>query len=73
MKITRDSLLHAESCALLCIVLALFLPLWLAGALSLLAGAAKELWDRHHGGVPSWKDLAYDFIGALIGLLIAMI
>lgn len=45
---------------------------WLSGAtLSLGAGAAKELWDLSGHGDASWRDFAWDVIGAATGLLIA--
>ena len=73
MRIRTDHLLHAETCALLCVVFALFLPVWLAGVLAFLAGIGKEVWDRYHDGVPSWSDFAWDCIGVAIGVLIALV
>jgi putative lipoprotein len=35
------------------------------------AGAAKETWDALGHGDPSWKDLAWDAAGALVGAAIA--
>jgi uncharacterized protein YfiM (DUF2279 family) len=46
----------------------LFLPWWLAGAISLAAGAGKEIWDIRHG-VASWHDMICDLIGAAIGTI----
>ncbi len=73
MAIRRDSLLHAESCALMAVVAGLLLPWWGAGLVALAAGAGKEIWDRYHGGVPSWADLGWDAAGAAIGALITLI
>lgn len=73
MKIKRDSLLHAETSALLCIVLGLLLPWWSAGSIAILAGIGKELWDREHGGVPSWNDLFWDVIGVIVGVIITLV
>ena len=73
MKLRRDSLLHAETSALLCIVLGLLLPWRSAGSIALLAGIGKELWDREHGGVPSWSDLFWDAVGVAAGVLITLI
>jgi hypothetical protein len=73
MAIRRDSLLHAETCALIAVVAGLFLPWWGAGLVALTAGIGKEIWDRYHGGVPSWADLGWDAVGAAIGALIALI
>jgi putative lipoprotein len=39
------------------------------GALSLIAGAAKELADLAGFGTPSWKDFTWDVIGTATGLL----
>lgn len=73
MKLRRDSLLHAETCALLCIVFSFVLPLWLSGVLAFAAGLGKEIWDKYHDGVPSWTDVLWDLAGAAIGALIAYI
>ncbi len=44
----------------------------LAGAsLSLLVGAATEGWDATGRGDPSWRDLAWDAVGAAVGVTIA--
>jgi uncharacterized protein YfiM (DUF2279 family) len=40
-------------------------------ALGLGAGVAKELFDLHTGGDPSWRDLAWDALGTATGLLVA--
>ena len=68
MKIDRNDLLHIESCALIVIVLLLFLPWWAACPLTLLVGIGKELWDKEHGGVPSWSDIVFDLIGIVVGM-----
>lgn len=41
------------------------------GGLALGAGAAKELADLAGAGEPSWKDMAWNAIGTVTGLLIA--
>ena len=69
--VRRDGLLHIESCALLVIVLSLGLPVWAASVLGLLVGIGKEVWDRYHGGVPSWHDVFCDCIGVALGALVA--
>jgi putative lipoprotein len=45
----------------------------IGGGVSIAAGSGKELLDATHvlGGDPSWKDLAWDAIGAVAGLAIA--
>ena len=68
--LSNDKLLHAESCALIVIVAALFINFWWAGLLGLAAGIGKEIWDKHHGGVPSWLDLLFDVIGVIVGMII---
>ena len=73
MKLKRDSLLHAETCALIAVVTGLLLPWWGAGLVALAAGIGKELWDREHGGVPSWSDVLWDVAGVIAGTLITLI
>lgn len=72
MKPDRNDLLHIESCALIVIIVGAFLPLWSACLAALVAGIVKELWDREHGGVPSWCDIFLDIVGIIIGGLIAI-
>lgn len=67
MKIKRDSLLHAETSVLLTIGFGRALPWWGAGLIALAVGVGKEIWDKYHNGVPSWKDLAWDFLGVAVG------
>jgi putative lipoprotein len=45
----------------------------IGGGLALVAGAGKELVDATgvFGGDPSWKDFAWDAIGAVAGLALA--
>lgn len=69
----RDSLLHLETSALIVVILSAFLPEWIAGLLALAIGFGKEIWDKHHGGVPSWRDVAFDFAGVLIGITISVL
>ena len=68
-----DKLLHAESCALIVIVAALFINVWWAGLLGLACGIGKEVWDKYRGGVPSWSDLLADAVGIVAGVLICLI
>lgn len=68
---TRDDLLHVETCALVAIVVSIILPWWAGGLIAILAGIGKEVWDIRHG-VASWKDLLYDFTGAIIGASIVL-
>ena len=73
MTIRRDKLLHFETCALVCIILAHLLPLWAAGVAAVALGIVKEAWDKHHGGVASWSDFAADCAGAAAGIIIGLI
>lgn len=66
----RDKLLHAETCALIVIVAALFINVWWAGLLGLAFGIGKEIWDKHNGGVPSWLDLLADIVGCAVGMTV---
>jgi putative lipoprotein len=43
----------------------------IAGGTSLAIGGAKEAWDLAGHGDPSWRDLAWDFIGTVGGLALA--
>lgn len=69
---TRDDLLHIETCAIIAIVVSIVLPWWAGGLVALLAGAGKELWDIRHG-VASWKDLLYDLAGSILGTIITLL
>lgn len=73
MKFSRNDILHVESCALIALVLLLFLPWWAASAIALTAGIGKELYDKEHGGVPSWSDIIYDMLGIMLGMTIHLI
>ena len=41
-------------------------------SLALTLGVAKELYDLATGGDPSWRDIAWDAIGAAAGALLAL-
>lgn len=73
MKIDRNDLLHIESCALLVLVLLLFLPWWAACSVTLAVGIIKECWDAGHCGVASWSDIVFDIAGIMAGMGIYMI
>lgn len=70
--IRRDGLLHIETCALIAVIVGLFLPWWLAGVCSLAIGVVKELWDTKHG-VANWHDIICDVIGVIIGIIIVFL
>ena len=69
--LTSDKILHAETCALITIIASLFLPVWAGALIAIALGVGKEIWDKHHGGVPSWLDLLADIAGTCIGSLVA--
>lgn len=71
MTVKRDHILHAETAALIAIVVSLFLPWWVGATVALVASIGKEVWDKYHGGVPSWADLGADLIGVGFGSLLA--
>lgn len=71
MKLRRDHLLHAETCALIVVTASLLIPLWWAAAVALVASVSKELWDKNHGGCASWADIGADIIGIAGGSLLA--
>lgn len=35
------------------------------------AAAAKELWDRSHGGTPSWRDFTWGVLGTAAGVAVS--
>jgi putative lipoprotein len=41
--------------------------------LTIAAGAAKEVYDSHGGGDPSWRDLTWDLAGATSGALLSWV
>lgn len=79
--IARDKALHFDVSAGLAaatyavsagwIVDARWKALAIGGGVTLAAGAGKELLDMAGLGDPSWKDFAWDAMGALAGLAIA--
>lgn len=43
----------------------------IAGGMAIGYGVAKETWDAMGHGDPSWKDLTWDVVGSVAGLLVA--
>jgi len=39
-------------------------------SVAVLAGVGKELWDASGSGTPSFKDLTWDALGAIVGLAV---
>ena len=69
----RDKILHAETAALIVIVVSILCPWFVGAAIAVSASIGKEIWDKYHGGVPSWADLVADLIGVGFGILIALL
>jgi uncharacterized protein YfiM (DUF2279 family) len=81
--IARDKALHFDASAGVAALTYAVSAAWLVdarwkalavgGGVAIAAGAGKELLDATHlfGGDPSWKDLAWDAIGAVAGLALA--
>ena len=81
--LARDKALHFDGSAGLAalgyavsagwLVDARWKALAVGGGLAIAAGAGKELLDATHvfGGDPSWKDFAWDALGAVAGLALA--
>lgn len=67
----RDKLLHAETSALIVVVVSLLFPWWVGVVVAAAASVGKEIWDKRHGGVQSWADLGADLIGIAFGSLLA--
>lgn len=70
MRIRTDSVAHFCASALLCVVFAILVPWWAAAFAAFAAGMVKEMWDKHHGGCPSWADFAWDTAGVVLGVII---
>jgi putative lipoprotein len=67
----RDKRLHAFYSAVIAVVAGHFTGYGVGLALSLLIGAAKELYDWKSGtGTPSWLDFAADVVGAVAGAIL---
>ena len=65
-----DGMAHVILSALICAVLNLFLPWWVAGLITLAIGVGKELYDRISGkGCSEVKDIVCDIVGIIIGIL----
>ena len=71
--IRQDGLLHILVSALLVIAISVLLPLWLSLVISFIFGIGKELWDKYHGGVPSWHDVICDVVGLAVGAIIVIL
>lgn len=63
--IRADLLLHFEVSALICLLLCLVLPTWIAGLITLVIGIGKEIYDTNATGFDIW-DLFADLLGILV-------
>lgn len=64
--IRADLLLHFEVSVLICLLLCIFLPSWVAGVITLAVGIGKEIYDKYYTtGFDLW-DLLADLIGILV-------
>lgn len=65
-----DGCKHIILSAILTVVAKWLLPLWVAVALALAIGIAKEIYDKVSGkGFAELKDIACDVVGVIIGAL----
>ena len=65
----EDKLKHIVVSAIIMVILAIFLPKWIAAIVTLSISIGKELYDKYSGkGYAEWKDLFADIIGILIGI-----
>lgn len=66
--IRADLLLHFEVSALICLLLTIFLPTWIAGLITLVIGLGKEIYDIYKPNATGFDilDLIFDIIGILV-------
>ena len=71
----QDGLAHILVSLVLCAVLGVFLPLWVAVLATLAIGAAKELvWDMAmKKGTAEWKDIIADAVGIALGAVLTVL
>lgn len=73
-QLSQDKANHALYCAVICTLLMLVLPIWLAATTTLVIAATKELvidWLRK-GGEPSWLDMAANVAGVAVPVSAAL-
>lgn len=69
-----DGLLHLVISALIVVLFGAFLPVWAAVLIAVVAGIAKEIYDRVSGnGKAEWHDLICDGIGIVLGVLVCLL
>jgi hypothetical protein len=71
MTVKRDKILHVETAMLIVVIVSLLFSVWVGAIVAAVASVGKEVWDKYHGGVPSWADLCADLIGVGLGSLLA--
>ena len=71
--IGRDGLLHIETSTLAYLLLAPYMPSWLAALIALALGIAWELVGKKFGGVASWHDVICDIAGVALGVLMTLL
>lgn len=68
--IRADLLLHFEVSALICLILTIFVPAWVAGIITLGIGIIKEIYDVFKP-LPTGFDII-DLIADILGILIIL-
>ncbi len=66
--IRADLLLQFEVSALICLLLCIFIPSWVAGLITLAIGIIKEIYDKHKPNATGF-DL-WDLLADLLGILV---
>lgn len=64
-----DGMMHVILSAIICTVLTLIMPWWVASVLTIGLGIGKEVYDSTGKGCAEWKDIICDLVGILIGIL----
>ena len=74
MKIELDKIAHALACYGAVLTLALVMPLWVAVVATLVAGAAKEVYDYKNPltHTADWNDFWADCIGVGIAVVVVL-
>lgn len=66
--VRTDGLLHMLVSALLVVAFGWIRPLWVAPAVAMAIGIAKEIYDKVSGkGTAEWHDIICDIIGIAVG------
>lgn len=75
MKIELDKIAHALICYGAVLTFALVMPLWIAVAATLVAGAAKEVYDYKTPltHTADWNDFWADCVGAALAAVVLLV